>query len=420
MSILLKNGNVVGSQMVSQQNILVENGVIAYLGKDTPEADKVIDLNGLTVLPGLIDMHVHLRDPGFTHKEDIHTGCLAAAAGGVTSIACMPNTNPVTDSVEVLEYILDKAKDAPARVYPVASITEGLKGDQLTDMKRLIQAGAVAFSDDCRPVENAAFLQQAMMEAERLGVKVISHCEDLNIINGGIINKGVVSEKLGLPGMDRTSEDSITAREIAIAAATDTSIHIAHVSTEGSVALIRDAKRRGVKVTAETCPHYFILTESKLLKKDADYRMNPPLREERDRLAVLEGVLDGTLDCIVTDHAPHTAEEKADFVKAPNGVVGLETSLAASLTALYHTGMLSLVELANKMSRTPAKILGIPGGKIAVGKPADLAIVDLDEEWTVYPELLHSKSKNTVFKGRSFRGRVKMTMCRGEIVYDIL
>lgn len=420
MKLLLKNGMVVGKHSVEQQDILIEDGILSKIGSLDAQADQVIDLKGLTVFPGLVDMHVHLRDPGFTYKEDILSGCTAAAAGGVTAVACMPNTKPVVDSVETLQYITEKARQAKARVYPVASITKGLRGDELVNFAELKKAGAVAFSDDGRPVENAAMLQKAMETADQLGMKVISHCEDLNIIDGGIINKGLVSKQLGVKGMDRTSEDSITAREIAIAAATDTAIHIAHVSTAGSVALIRDAKRRGIRVTAETCPHYFILTENKLLKRDADYRMNPPLRTEQDRLAVLEGLLDGTLDCIVTDHAPHAPEEKRDFLTAPNGVVGLETSLAASLTALYHTGYMSLMELAERMSANPCKILGIPGGRIKRGAIADLAVVDLDEEWTVYPELLHSRSKNTVFKGSSFRGRVKMTICRGEVVYQQL
>lgn len=418
MKVLLKNGSLVYRDCVKQENILIENGKITKLGKEDFPAGQELDISGLTVFPGLVDMHVHFRDPGLTYKEDILSGCEAAAAGGVTSVACMPNTKPVCDNTEIVNYVIEKAKEAKARVYPIASVTTGMSGKEISDFSALKDAGAVAFSDDGLPVENAAVLQRALEKSHPLGIKIISHCEDMNIINDGIINKGPVSEKLGVKGMDRTSEDSVTAREIAVAAGSDTSIHIAHVSTAGSIALVRDAKRRGVKVTAETCPHYFALTDKLLLNQDADYRMNPPLREERDRLAVTEGILDGTIDCIVTDHAPHAPTEKKDFLTAPNGIVGLETSLAATLTHLYHTGMLSLPRIAVLMSLKPAEILNIPAGKIAVGENADLAIVDLDEEWTVSPEKLHSKSKNTAFKGMSFRGKVKKTFCRGELVYN--
>lgn len=421
LKLLLTNGMIVADHSVEQKDILIEDQEIIKVGKGLSDpADKVIDLHGLAVFPGLVDMHVHLRDPGLTYKSDIYTGCCAAAAGGVTSVACMPNTKPAIDSPETIQYIVDKASTAKARVYPIASVTKGLEGSELVDFAALKEAGAVAFSDDGRPVENAAYLQRAMEAADKLGTRVISHCEDLAIIDGGIINKGQVSEQLGVKGMDRTSEDSITAREIAIAAATHTPIHIAHVSTRGSVALIRDAKRRGVRVTAETCPHYFILTEEQLLKKDADYRMNPPLREEKDRQAIVEGIIDGTIDCIVTDHAPHAPKEKLDFETAPNGVIGLETSMAATLTSLYHTGRLTLERIAQLMSGNPARILGIPGGQIAPGRDADIAVVNLHHKWTVDPDKLHSKSKNTVFKGMTFTGKPVMTICRGEIVYNEL
>lgn len=398
-------------------DLKIEDGVIVEIGEGL-NGDQVLDAAGLVVLPGLVDMHVHLRDPGFTHKEDILTGCRAASAGGVTSLACMPNTSPVTDSKEVLDYILEKAKEASAHVYPVAAITTGMLGRQLNDFGQMKQAGAVAVSDDGRPVENGAMMMDALISAQENSLLPISHCEDLSIIDGGIINDGAVSKELGVKGMHRASEDSVTAREIALAAATGTRVHIAHVSTEGSVALVRDAKARGVRVTAETCPHYFMLTEQEVLKKDANYRMNPPLREERDKFAVLCGILDGTIDCIVTDHAPHAAEEKADFFKAPNGVVGLETSFAASFTALVHTGKLTLSQLVELMSLRPAKLLGIPAGTLQVGAPADIAIADLNKKWTVVPEQLHSKSKNTVFAGMTFTGKVAYTLLRGRLVYN--
>ena len=418
-SLVIKNGRVVDpSQSLDQViDLKIEDGVIAEIGEGL-NGDQVLDAAGLVVLPGLVDMHVHLRDPGFTHKEDILTGCRAASAGGVTSLACMPNTSPVTDSKEVLDYILEKAKEASAHVYPVAAITTGMLGRQLNDFGQMKQAGAVAVSDDGRPVENGAMMMDALISAQENSLLPISHCEDLSIIDGGIINDGAVSKELGVKGMHRASEDSVTAREIALAAATGTRVHIAHVSTEGSVALVRDAKARGVRVTAETCPHYFMLTEQEVLKKDANYRMNPPLREERDKFAVLCGILDGTIDCIVTDHAPHAAEEKADFFKAPNGVVGLETSFAASFTALVHTGKLTLSQLVELMSLRPAKLLGIPAGTLQVGAPADIAIADLNKKWTVVPEQLHSKSKNTVFAGMTFTGKVAYTLLRGRLVYN--
>ncbi|MGI5895070.1 MAG: dihydroorotase [Candidatus Merdivicinus sp.] len=401
-------------------NIRIADGKFAGIGKDLPEqpGDTVLDFTGKTAFPGLIDMHVHLRDPGFTYKEDVLTGCEAAAAGGVTAVACMPNTKPVTDSPEVLQYILEKAKTAKASVYPVAAITQGMQGGTLTDMAALKAAGAVAVSDDGKPVPNGRLMMEGMKKAEQNGLLTISHCEDLEIIHGGIMHKGSVSEELGVPGMDRASEDAITAREIALANSADTRIHIAHVSTAGAADFIRSAKKRGVKVTCETAPHYFLLTHELLRTQDADYRMNPPLREESDVEAMRKAVADGTIDCIVTDHAPHAAEEKADFRKAPNGVVGLETSFAASYTGLVKSGLIPLSRLIELMSVNPARILGIPGGQIQVGADADLAIADLNAVWTVDPEKLHSKSKNTVFKGMEFTGKIVCTFHNGQIVYE--
>lgn len=400
--------------------IAIENGVITKVSKIIDETSlNVIDgMSRLVAVPGLMDMHVHFRDPGFTYKEDITTGCRAAAAGGFTAVACMPNTNPPCDNTSVVEYIIKKAKGTGVNVYPIGCITIGMKGKSLCDYDSLKKAGAIAISDDGRPVENAELLRQALEKSNSNGFTVISHCEDLNIINGGIINKGKISEKLGVRGMDRASEDSITAREIALAMSCDAHIHIAHVSTYGSVQLIRDAKKNGVKVTAETCPHYFTYTEDKLLSMDADYRMSPPLRTEKDRQAVLEAVCDGTIDCIVTDHAPHTKEEKADFLKAPNGVVGLETSLAVSLTQLYHTGKITLSKLVELMSVNPRKVLSMKPLSIAEGQKADITIIDTDKKWTVIPEKLKSKSKNTVFKGEKLKGKVAYTISNGKIIYN--
>lgn len=416
-SILLKNVRAVDDMKDSFCDIFIEDGKIAAVGRFLArEADRVIDGDGkLVVIPSLFDMHVHFRDPGQTRKEDILTGCAAALAGGVTGVVCMPNTDPPIDSAETVQYILEKAKDTGVDVYPAGCITKGMKGIELYDRSSL---GVKIISDDGRPVANGELMRRALEESVRNGLLVASHCEDLDIINGGIVNKGV-SEKLGVKGMDRASEDSVTAREIALADSCGARIHICHVSTKGSVGLIRDAKKRGIKVTCETCPHYFTYTEDKLLSRDADYRMNPPLRTEEDRQAVLEAVLDGTIDCIVTDHAPHAAEEKADFEKAPNGVVGLETSLAVTLTQLYHTKKLPLIRIAGLMSVKPRKLLGIPFTHIEKGAKADLAVIDPDAEWTVKPEELHSKSRNTVFKGEKLKGRNIMTISDGVIRFEL-
>ncbi len=418
--LLIKNATVVSPAdgINEQLDILVRDGVISQLGKNLSADCIAIDAEGLYAIPGLVDMHVHLRDPGQTHKEDIITGCNAAAAGGVTSLLAMPNTNPTTDSTETVKYILDKAKDAKANVYVAASITKGLKSLEPTDLDELKSAGAIALSDDGRPVENTKFLSDAMKKAPELGMRVVAHCEDLFLADGGKINEGEVSEKLGVKGIPASAEDCGTAREIALAAALDVPVHICHVSTKTSVALIRDAKARGIKVTAETAPHYFSLTEKELLRGDADYRMNPPLRTKADVEEIITGLLDGTLDAVATDHAPHAPEEKADFVKAPNGSIGMETSLAVGITYLVKTGIMSFEQLVEKMSVNPAKILGINAGTLSVGAPADIAIVDIDEVWTVDTEKLHGKSKNTPFKGKTLCGKVKKTILGGNIVFE--
>lgn len=418
--LLIKNATVVSPAdgINEQLDILVRDGVISQLGKNLSADCIAIDAEGFYAIPGLVDMHVHLRDPGQTHKEDIITGCNAAAAGGVTSLLAMPNTNPTTDSTETVKYILDKAKNAKANVYVAASITKGLKSLEPTDLDELKSAGAIALSDDGRPVENTKFLSDAMKKAPELGMRVVAHCEDLFLADGGKINEGEVSQKLGVKGIPASAEDCGTAREIALAAALDVPVHICHVSTKTSVALIRDAKARGVKVTAETAPHYFSLTEKELLRGDADYRMNPPLRTKADVEEIITGLLDGTLDAVATDHAPHTPEEKADFVKAPNGSIGMETSLAVGITYLVKTGIMSFEQLIEKMSVNPAKILGINAGTLSVGAPADIAIVDIDEVWTVDTEKLHGKSKNTPFKGKTLCGKVKKTILGGNIVFE--
>ena len=402
-------------------DILFADGKIAQIGgRIDCDAARVIPARGLVAAPGLVDMHVHLRDPGFTEKEDVLSGCRAAAAGGVTSLVCMPNTNPAADTPETVRSILEKAEKADARVYAAAAITKGLKSEEAADWKALKKAGAIALSDDGRPVVNTAIMAHAMRLAPELGLKVLSHCEDLFLSQGGKLNEGEVSAQLGVQGVPAAAEDCGTAREIALAAAYGVPVHICHVSTRTSVELIRDAKRRGVSVTAETAPHYFALNERELLRRDADYRMSPPLRTEEDRQAVIRGLADGTIDAIATDHAPHTPEEKSDFSAAPNGVIGMETSLAAGITYLVDEGFLTLNDLLRLMSAAPAKLLEIPGGTLSPGAPADLVLFDPQEKWMVEPDRLHGKSKNAVFKDRELTGKVTMTICRGSIVFDTM
>lgn len=419
MKLLIQNVRAVDVHLDTMTDILIENGRIVQMAQGISEtADRVIDGTGLTALPGLFDMHVHFRDPGQTHKEDIHTGARAALAGGVTGVLAMPNTAPPVDSADTIRYILDKAKDTGVSVYPVGCITKGMAGECLTDFAELKTAGAAALSDDGRPVKNAELMRQALAETKAQNMLITSHCEDLDIINGGIMHKGSISEELGVKGMDRASEDYITAREIILASSVGARVHIAHVSTEGSVEIIRAAKRLGVPVTCETAPHYFLFTHEKLRSRNANDRMNPPLREESDRLAIEAAVLDGTIDCIVTDHAPHTQAEKADFEKAPNGIVGLETSLAATLTALYHTGKCGLQEIVKLMSAKPREILGLPEVTLAEGAEANLVLVDTEKKWTVDPEKLHGKSCNTAFRGMELTGKPIMTITNGIVRYE--
>ncbi|MCD8095762.1 MAG: dihydroorotase [Ruminococcus sp.] len=399
-------------------DIGISDGKIEKIGSIVDSENiEVIDCSGLCAVPGLFDMHVHFRDPGLTYKEDIFTGAAAAKAGGVTGVLLMPNTKPACDNVETVKYILEKGAKTGINVYTTACITKGMASVDLCDYDALKEVGVFAITDDGRPVENAELMRLALEKSVTNGMTVLSHCEDLNIINGGIINKGKVSKALHVKGMDRASEDYITAREIALAASCGAHIHICHVSTYGSVNIIREAKRDGVNVTCETAPHYFSYAEDKLLSRDADYRMSPPLRTERDREAIEQALLDGTIDCIITDHAPHTAEEKADFEKAPNGVVGLETSFAAALTMLYHKGKCTIEDIVKLMSVNPRKILGLKEVKIAQGEGCELCIFDPNLEWTVEPQKLHSKSHNSVFKGERLKGKVKYTICNGKIVY---
>ncbi|MCL2089354.1 MAG: dihydroorotase [Oscillospiraceae bacterium] len=423
MSILLRNAYIAlpHGDSCPIRDIYIEDGVIAEIGsglepENFPPA-VVYDFAGMYIFPGLVDIHVHLRDPGYEYKEDIHSGAEAAAAGGFTAVACMPNTDPVTDNPDTIAYISKKAQTAKCRVYPIVAITQSMQGEVLCDYAALKQAGAVAVSDDGRPVAKVSLMRKAMIQAAGLGLPIISHCEDLAIAEDGIIHDGRISAMLDIPGIDRASEESITAREILLAETSGTAVHIAHVSTEGSVELIRSAKARGVRVTAETCPHYFSLTHDLLLQKDADYRMNPPLREQTDVDAVISALADGTIDCIVTDHAPHSPDEKKDFLAAPNGIVGLETSFGCAIEFLHYDMKMSLNKIARLMSSAGAEILGIPHCRFKKGDPADIAVADIKRRWTVEPERFRSKSRNTPFKGMTLTGRIVMTIKGGEVVY---
>ena len=420
--ILIKKARIVNPALKQDflGDIYIKNGKICEVGENLShleeQAERVIDAVGLIAAPGFVDMHVHLRDPGFTEKEDIISAGKTAAAGGVTSLLAMPNTSPAVDSPETVKYILEKGKDSDTHVYTSACITKNLQGEELCDLKALNKAGAIAFSDDGRPVINTKHLLSALKQAKEMGAVITAHCEDLFLAQSGLIHEGYISKKLGVPGIPSAAEDCGTAREIAAAVSIGAPIHICHVSTKGSVDLIRDAKNKGYAVTAETAPHYLMFTDEMLLNRDADYRMNPPLRTETDRLAVIAAVRDGTIEAIATDHAPHTPEEKKDFKTAPNGVIGMETSFSAVMTAM--DGILSIDEIITLMSVNPAKILGIPAGKIEQGDAADIVIFDPKSSWLADPEKLHGKSKNTPFKDMKLKGVVKYTICGGRLVYE--
>ncbi|MDE5896741.1 MAG: dihydroorotase [Clostridia bacterium] len=415
---LYRNANVLIGGKLKRADLRVENGKIAEIA---PELEgKGIDLKGLTVLPGLIDMHVHLREPGFERKEDIASGSRAAVKGGFTQICCMPNTKPVIDNKVVVSYVLSRAREADlCKVRPIGAITEGQEGKNLAAIGAMKAAGIVAISEDGKSVLSAKMMANAMQYAADFGLKCLCHCEDSSLVDGGVVNEGYNSTLTGLKGSIRAAEDIVVAREICLAESLDLPVHICHVSTYSAVQLIREAKARGVKVTAETCPHYFTLTDDVIRGFDTNTKVNPPIREEKDRVAIIEGLKDGTLDCIVTDHAPHHEDDKrVEYDLAAFGISGLETSLALSYTALVKSGEMSLAELADKMSANPARILGLEGGVLEVGAPADFIAVDFNEEWTVDPARFVSKGKNTPFAGRKVFGTVKYTVVDGTVNYE--
>lgn len=419
-TILIRNGTLVDpTQNISDLcDILIEDGIVIKVEPFiTVGVDRVIEAKNLMVFPGIVDMHVHLRDPGQIQKEDIFSGTNCALAGGVTSMLCMPNTNPVIDNEKTATYIKETALKARAKIYMCGAMTNSLEGKTLANYEGYKKWGIIAVSDDGRPVSDTDTMLQAMLKAEKNELVAISHCEDLDIVAKGIINKGEVSEKLMVRGIDRESENSVTKREIDLAKANNTRIHIAHMSTKEVVQYVREAKAEGVKVTCETCPHYFAYTEQKLLSRDADYRMNPPLREQADVDAIIEGIKDGTIDCITTDHAPHTKKEKQDFLTAPNGVTGMETSLSAGMRFLVEPKHITISRLIELMSTNPARILGIDGGSLKVGSKADVALFDPHIQWTVLPERLNTKAKSSIFKFERLQGRVKYTFVDGELAY---
>ena len=414
---LYRNGTVLIGGKLKKADIRTENGKIAEIAPDLN--GKGIDLNGLTVLPGLIDLHVHLREPGFERKEDIESGSRAAVKGGFTQICCMPNTKPAIDGKVVVSYIKNRAREVNlCKVHPIGAITEGQEGKNLAAIGAMKKAGIVAVSEDGKSVLSTKLMANAMQYAADFGLKCLCHCEDGSLVDGGVVNEGYNSTLTGLKGSLRAAEDIVVAREILLAESLDLPVHICHVSTYSAVQLIREAKARGVKVAAETCPHYFPLTDDAILSYDTNTKVNPPLREERDRLAIVAGLKDGTLDCIVTDHAPHHEDDKrVEYDLAAFGISGLETSFALSYTALVKSGEMSLAELADKMSGNPARTLGLEGGRLEVGAPADFIAVDPDEEWTVDPGKFVSKGKNTPFAGRKVFGKVKYTVVDGEVKY---
>ena len=400
-------------------DILTDNGKIARLGADlAADGAQVLDAIGLVAAPGLVDLHVHLRQPGFEDKETVATGCAAAAKGGVTTLVAMPNTRPAADCPDIVRLVRDKAAPTGVNVLPAGAVTVGQKGERLTDFAALKAAGVPALTDDGVPIQNLALLRRAMQEAKRLDLPLLDHCEDRDMVQNYAVNEGDVSRQLGLPGRPAIAEELQIRRDVMLAEDTGAHVHICHISTAKGVDIVRQAKARGVPVTCETCPQYFTLTQEEVLRQGTMARVNPPLRTQADVDGIRAGLLDGTIDAIVTDHAPHTAQEKArPLPDAPSGMVGLETSLALALTGLYHTGLLPLARVLALMSASPAALLGLPKGTLEVGRDADLVLFDPEEEWTIDKEQFVSKGRNTPFHGRTVRGRVKYTISQGKIIY---
>ncbi len=422
MTLLIKNGIVVDtiSKTEKKQDIFVEGEKIVKMGEGLElEADQVIDAEGSYILPGFIDLHVHLRDPGLTYKEDIATGTAAAAAGGFTTIVAMPNTKPVADSPEVIRYVTEEAKKASkVNVYQVGSVTVGMAGETMSDILGMKEAGCIAISEDGKSVMNAQLYKEAMQLAADNDMVVLAHCEDINMVNGGVLNADAKSQSLGFKGITNAVEDVIVARDILLAKETGAKLHLCHCSTKDSVEMVRLAKEAGLPVSAEVCPHHFTICSEAIPGDDANYKMNPPLRTREDLEALKEGLRLGIMDVIATDHAPHSAEEKAQSIeKAPFGIVGLETALSLSYTELVRSGLITMADMAAKLSLNPARVLGIDRGYLAEGKVADLVIVNTADEYEIDVNTFLSKGKNTPFHGRKVYGKVLATIIGGEMVY---
>jgi dihydroorotase len=421
---VIKGGRVIDPGNLDDiLDIVIEDGNIVEIKQDAlaggaNKESKIIDASGKIVAPGLIDMHVHLRDPGYEYKETIETGSRAAAFGGFTAVCCMPNTNPVNDCRQVTEYIVKKAVKADiVRVYPVAAISKGLKGDRLCEYGELKDAGAIAVSDDGNPVMNSQLMRRALEYSSGFNLPVISHCEDFDLVSDGAMNEGAVATKMGLSGIPNAAESIMVLRDIALCELTGVPVHIAHVSTRESVRAIRDAKKRGVPVTAETAPHYFSLTDASIKDYNTNSKMNPPLRTEQDREAICQGLVDGTIDVIATDHAPHSIIEKAvEFDQAANGIIGLETAVPLGLK-LVEAGIIDITDLIEKMSKNPARILGLKNG-LEIGKTADITIIDPEISYCIDADRFQSRSRNTPFDGWDVKGRAVLTMVGGKVVYQ--
>lgn len=423
MTLLIKNGRIIDPDTKTDEvmDLFIEDDTIVKRDKKIEDkADKTIDAAGLYVMPGFIDMHVHLRDPGQEEKETVVTGSKAAARGGFTTILAMPNTKPVVDNPDVVNYVHQKAKNLGAiHVLQVGAITKGQKGEELADIKGMVEAGSPAISEDGKSVMNTKLLRDAMKVAAKLNIPVLSHCEDINLVDGGVVNADEHGKKMGLRGITNSVEDVIIARDIMVANDTKAALHLCHCSTKDSVKMVALAKQEGIKVTAEVCPHHFILTSDDIVMDDANYKMNPPLRTKADVEALKEGLKTGVMDVISTDHAPHTEEEKsAGIKKAPFGIVGIETVAALTYTELVLKGYLTPMQMAEKMSYNPSQILGLDKGSLAVGKKADIVLFDPDKTYQIDKNKFWSKGKNTPFDGRTVTGAVKTTIVDGRVAYD--
>ena len=422
---LLKGGRVVDPSQGMDQvaDVLLQDGKVESVGVNlgAPDGARVIEVKGRVVAPGLIDLHVHFREPGQEDLETVATGAMAAVAGGFTSVCAMPNTDPVTDNQAAIGFIVRQAqRSAKARVYPIGAITLGQKGEKLAEFGEMVGAGAVAVSDDGKPVVSSHMMRTALEYAKTFGIPVADHCEEPTLSHGGVMHEGLVSTRLGLKGIPSAAEEIMVARDIILAELTGGHVHLCHMSTRGSVELIRRAKDKGLRVTAEATPHHFSLTHERCEGYDTNAKMNPPLREEADREAIRQGLKDGTLDVISTDHAPHHYDAKErEFDDAPNGIIGLETSLGLAMTQLVHGGLITLPQLIARMSTDAARIFRLPGGTLRQGSVADVVILDPDLEWTVRPEDSFSKSRNTPFAGERLRGRAVTTIVRGSVVFEM-